>query len=205
MKQLRTLQQCAEQNLMAVIVYRKPGESWRTERLVEPYQLTYSGPNLIVLTWQFDPELDHPGWRNFRVDRIQTAANSGKRFRPRIPVTLHTGEVTQFEMRDNKELEQQMLASGQLQVHELTPPPSLQQQYAQALENALYDGIVSETESKRLMKLQKKLDAQQMKSTHAQVYANTINEITIDGRVSDEEESLLENMRVFLTGLGWCP
>jgi len=189
---VKSLAQLASQCTTAKIIYKKVGEDWHSDRLVEPYSLSHSGDNLIVLTWQLDPELDGAAWRNFRVDRITRVSSGGKLFTPRTPVTLHLGEVSQFIFDRDPEPAAPSKAS----------PAEL---YFKFVEAALLDAKLTESELQEAKKLSSRLNPQRLKAIHAQIYANLINELCMDGLLSPPEEEMLRNMRLFLGELGWSP
>lgn len=194
---LTVLQKCGEGNRRALITYRKPGEEWVTERVVEPYQLTYSGNGIpgsggvIVLCWQVAPELSAPAWRNFRIDRIVTAKPIADVFAPRMPVTLHTGEAKRFEMDDDPAAPRSK--------------PSPAQIYFQHIDKALGDLKLTDRELAKARELQEVLRPGQIRALHAQVYAAAVNDTCADGDLTDEEIDRLQAMRVWLNELGWSP
>ena len=190
---LRRLQELASQQLTARISYRKPAEDWCTQREVEPYSLTYSGQNLIVLTWQLDPVLDGEAWRNFRIDRIVSVANGGHEFTPRTSVTLHLGEMTPFVFDETRS---RLAAESK---------PSAPETYFRCIERAMLDGVMTNTEISEARELGRLLRKPELKAIHAQVLANLLNEVAMDGKLTAREEEQLRNMRFFLQELGRCP
>lgn len=190
---IQIIQMLGQRRTLGRIIYRKPGEDWRTERVIEPYSFSYNhSGNLILLTWQMDPRLGEPCWRNFRTDRIQAIQNEGRPFLPRCPITVHTGESAPFRWGEQAE-------NGPRSA------PSAQEQYFLALEQALLDNELTSQESKRLTKLQTKLNEGEVKAIHAQAYANLIDEVVADGYLTADDEDTLATRRVFLTSLGGCP
>lgn len=188
------LQDCGRGNVLAEIAYQKPGEKWVTHRHVEPYQFTYSAAALIVLTWQCDPALGEPCWRNFRLDRITRASPTTKPFRPRQRVTLHLGEVKRFVMNDDP-------ADGGSAPSVVSP----QQLYAQALRNALDDFDLSDQELCEFRAFHTTLHHPQIRAIHGRVYADFLTDICADGAVTDEEQDNLVALRTWMTELGWAP
>src|SRR4051812_2142931 len=88
---------------MAVVDYKKPFDAEVTRRIVEPYQLLYSGENLMALCWQIDPEVtDRQCWRHFRIDRIASVYDSQREFRPRADITIGSGYMEQYEFREDQ-------------------------------------------------------------------------------------------------------
>lgn len=189
---MRTLQQCGEGRVLAQIAYQKPGEKWVTERKIEPYQFTYSAGGIIVRTWQVDPGLDEPSWRSFRVDRIIQASPTATIFRPRQPITLHTGEVSRFIFGDDPQGRE-----------EKAPPPI--EVYTLRLHEALADLELTEEERRQLMEVSTLLHIEQIRAVHGRFYAEALAEICADGRVTQNEMDKLTTIRVWLTELGWCP
>lgn len=186
-----TLGDLAQSKLMARMIYQKPGFAPDvTPRLVEPYQLFFNGPNLIVLTWQVEPAVEGDAWRHFRVDRIIAIENSSRQFEPRTTITLGTGAVRQFVMGEEpaKPVKENM-----------------QDHYARYLEDVLMDGDLSQDELTRVVRVSSLLTRPQIKAVHAQVYASLLNELARDGDISEDEEAVLSNMRIFLEQIGWCP
>jgi hypothetical protein len=177
--------------LCVEIAYKKTGESWTTTRIVEPYSITFTQSEaLIVLTRQIEPYVGHPGWRNFRLDRIVSVKNTSRHFKPFIPVTI--------------------LDCPEPFVYNETPDaqpsePSYSEKYFFQLEAALQDGNLTKHEFECMKILQGPLLASEVKALHAQLYANTIDDIVADGKLTQAEEDYLQNVRVFLGQLGWCP
>ncbi len=189
---LHRLQKLAEVMQTALITYKKVGEDFHSERLVEPYSLTFSGPNYIILTWQLDPALDGPAWRNFRLDRIGRVSTGNRPFAPRIPVTIHLGEIEQFEFDDKPDVAAPSIKT-------------LSQRYFECIETALLDGVMTNAEVEKARFLGASLPEGHRRAIHAQVYANAIGEVCLDGYIEPSEEELLSNMRFFLSELGWSP
>ncbi len=190
---LRSLCDLAKARNTALITYKKPGENWITERNVEPYSLSMTGQDaFIVLTWQVAPSCEEPSWRNFRIDRITSVKNAGVIFHPRAPVTIDDGELRKFIFDEAPR------GKGK-------SPPSPQEKYFKYVEKAMLDGQMTKREITHAKKLSAGLRAGQLRSVHASAYGNLIAEITMDGEISDDEEELLTNMRVFLNELGWAP
>lgn len=184
---------CAKSRFLAHITYKKPGDDWVTERYVEPYSLSNSQGNIIVRTWQVDPVLCDEAWRCFRVDRMVLVRNSGQFFSPRTTVTIDDGIITEFRMDDDGN------AGSSVSL------PSPAEKYFRYIEKAMLDGEMKKGELIHAKKLAMGLRPTQIKAQHALAYANLIDELTMDGDLSEDEEDLLTNMRVFLMELGWAP
>jgi hypothetical protein len=193
-KVVTTLQRCGEGNVCARIVYAKTGENWVTERLVEPYEFTYSMGGVIVRTWQREPCLEDPCWRCFRVDKIKSVQATTSIFQARIPVTLHTGQVKRFVMGEDP-------SCGNSTPSVASP----QELYTKALVKALDDMELTDDEIALLRKLQKPLTVPQIRGIHGRVYSDLLADVCADGMVTDEEGEILVAMRVWLTEAGWSP
>ncbi len=188
------LQACGEGRVLANIVYRKPGDDWVTERNVEPYRFTMiHGGGLIVETWQSDPHLDDPAWRNFRIDRIVKAVATPQAFLPRQAITLHTGEVTPFVMDDDETRSVSVSAETPLQ------------RYATRLSSVLSHLDVTSIEAGELGAIAKELHQDQIRAAHGRFYAAALAEICADGRVTQDEIDKLTAIRIWLNELGWSP
>src|SRR3954469_20210819 len=68
----------------------RPGDGSAGEYVVEPYRLHRSAAGPVLHAWQLSPPAEDRanGWRGFRLDPITHAADGGRTFRPRGPVTL---------------------------------------------------------------------------------------------------------------------
>ncbi|MEL6739864.1 MAG: WYL domain-containing protein [Planctomycetota bacterium] len=191
---LQRLQKLAAERLTAIIVYRKPGENWRTERRIEPYSLTYNAAgNLIVLTWQQDPFVPSPSWRHFRIDRMTSVQNGKTTFEPRTSLTLHKGDLKRFVFGATAEEAPK------------PTPASPEELYTRALDSALLDAQLDDNEFVQLRQLQNNLDPEQIKAIHARLYSLTLDEIIMDARINDEEEAQIVRTGAFLSELGWKP
>ncbi|HYD02135.1 MAG TPA: WYL domain-containing protein [Phycisphaerales bacterium] len=176
----------------AHIVYQKPGDGWKTDREIEPYSLTYNARgDLILLSWQRDPRLEHPAWRNFRLDRIRSVKAGSKKFNPRTAITIHTGEVTEFVFGVDPNVRES--------------PVSPEERYYKAVESSIADGRVDAAEAAQLKRLRGELTMQQLRALHAQLYASELTEAAIDGRITASEERHLAQVARLLAALGWCP
>ena len=60
-----------------------------------------------------------------------------------------------------------------------------------------------EIENAQLFKIG--LDDHQIRGVHAQVYANILGEMLIDGEIDDKEARYLKGVSAFLDKLGWAP
>lgn len=188
---LKLLIGLSRQRQVAHITYRKPGENWVTERHIEAYSLSYSGQNPIIATWQLDPVVDQPSWRNFRVDRIAAVRGTGQSFVPKMPVAIDDGLAEDF------------VFGGPISARSSKKSPG--EKYFTYIEKAMLDGQMTKRELNHAKKLAIELTPPQVKAMHARAYSNLILEVTMDGELSEDEEDMLTNMRVFLGELGWAP
>ncbi len=187
-----TLANCGEGLVLAKIIYQKPGEEWITERLIEPYQFTHSPSAVMVQAWQVEPVLEDPAWRTFRLDRINSATATTEGFRPRQPVTIFTGESTEFVFGKG------LHSSGKSRA---TP----MQLYTQRLHEALVDLDISSEEMAELRELSKGLTPDRIRASHGRFYGEMLAEVCADGRVTKAEIDKLTALRVWLGELGWSP
>jgi hypothetical protein len=157
---------------------------------VEPYELQHNRDDLIVLTWQVEPEvLDGPGWRNFRVDRIEGVRDTRRTFEPRIPITLHHGACRQFVFEDKPS----------------PSPPTPGAAYYAHLMASMLDGKITKEELSQAKSLGVPLSEAKRRAVHARVLATVIGEVCADGQIDDAEVTYLRNVRKFLDLLGWSP
>ena len=182
--------------------YRRPGAwgSAAAEYLVEPYRFhpKYSGP--VLQAWQLEPppQQGRPGgWRDFRIERIVSAADGGRSFEPRAPVTV-AGDVPSAAPAtggpDFKGFGERPIAGmGDAE------------DYFRHLETAMLDGRVTEDEMALAEALRDRVEIHQRKAAHARVFASVLHEVLQDGRISHREELYLQNVRAFLDKLGWAP
>ena len=177
--------------MLAKIEYRKPGDKRSSTRLVEPYEFQFHRDNTMVFCWQAKPQPVHSdGWRTFRVDRISAASVTNQRFKPKIQVTLNDGTVTEWEKGYRPEVK-------------LPPPPG--KAYMKCIEDALLDNRVTKDEIENAQLFKIGLDDHQIRGVHAQVYANILGEMLIDGEIDDKEARYLKGVSAFLEKLGWAP
>jgi hypothetical protein len=190
---IKAIQAAGAAACMVQIKYRKPGDTWVTDRTVEPYDFEKSWESLIVLTWQVSPVIDGDAWRHFRVDRIVSITPTGKPFKPRKPITVHSGAVGRFDI-DKPDYNSKAPSK-----------PSIEQQYATELREALADGDLNVAELDRLITLNQMIDRRRLAGLHAQHYAQALMDLSLDGVLDDVEENRLTNIRIFLDQLGWTP
>jgi len=186
---LESLADLASRQRTARIVYRKPGERAPTTRLVEPYRLEASSAEEMVLCWQLHPKVeDRMPWRHFRLDRIESVADGGSNFTPRAPVTLHLGDVVDFQY-------------GHHPVVGLGP----RQEYLDCIESALSDAIFDQDEFEQARSLALCLSDPERRGVHCQVFVNILQEMLADGEIGDREAAYLRSVRKVLELLGWAP
>ncbi|MCX5654813.1 MAG: WYL domain-containing protein [Planctomycetota bacterium] len=186
---LDVLVDLAEHRRTAQLVYQKPGEPSATERLVEPYRLEATANAEMVLCWQLLPKVeDRLPWRHFRIDRIVSVIDGGSTFEPRTPITLHAGEVTEFQWGH-----QALIGIGP------------RQEYFKFIESAMMDGIFDEQELREAARLGDGLSTEERRGVHAQVFVNALQEVLADGEISQTEAAYIAAVREALQSLGWAP
>ena len=194
---LDVIHTCARGPSLMQMSYRKPGQDWATDRMVEPYTLTHTTmDDFIVRTWQVSPTIDGDGWRNFRVDRITSCKPVGTLFSPREAITIPTGEVRSFQMSDEPDYPN---------IRANPSPPSARELYYRHLTKSLHNNLLSAAEQRDAKKLASTLTEDEKRAIHAMIYANLLNELSADGILDNSELDTLTTMRVWLTELGWCP
>ena len=184
--------------------YRRPGDGSAGEYVVEPYRVHRSAAGPVLHAWQLSPPAEGRanGWRDFRLDRITSAADGGRTFRPRGPITLG---------QDAAPARQAPVSPGQ-------PPSAFHawgerpiaamgdaEDYFRQLETAMLDGKVTDEEMQLARSLGDRVEIHQRKAAHARVFASVLHEVLQDGRISHREELYLQNVRAFLEKLGWAP
>jgi hypothetical protein len=180
------------------LTYRPPGSAAPAEYVVEPYGLHRSAAGPALYAWQLSPPVEGRAnaWREFRLDRVTSAADGGAGFKPRAPVTLGSDAPL----------------SG------AAPGPGFHgwgerpiagmgdaEDYFRQLETAMLDGKVTEAEMALAESLRDRVEVHQRKAAHARVFAAVLHEVLQDGRISHREELYLANVRAFLERLGWAP
>jgi hypothetical protein len=189
----------AEAGRVVRLSYRRPGEGAAGEYLVEPYRF-HRGPDGPVLhAWQLEPPRQGRtgAWRDFRLDRITAAADAGRSFQPRIPVTVARDLPSPGPATGGPDFkgfgERPIAAMGDAE------------DYFRQLEEAMLDGRVTEEEMALAEGLRDRVEIQERKAAHARVFASVLHEVLQDGRISHREELYLRNVRAFLDRLGWAP
>ena len=181
------------------IGYRRPGTQVPGEYVIEPYRLHRFASGPVVHAWQLSPVPDGPSpWRDFRVDRIDTAVDAERPFEPRIPVTLPTdvgGPPVELPAIPP-------VARWSDRPIEAAGPD---EDYFRYLETAMLDGKVTTDETSLATELGDRVDPSHRKSVHARIYAAVLHEVVADGRISHREEIYLQQVREFLARLGWAP
>jgi hypothetical protein len=143
----------------------------------------------MIVCWQLAPKVeDRMPWRHFRVDRIISVRDGGSTFTPRAPVTLHTGEVSDFQF-------------GHQPLIGLGP----RQEYLDHMESAMVDGVFDQEEYDQAKVLASRLSQAEVRGVHGQVFLNIMQEVLADGEISDREASYLASVRKILVLLGWAP
>ena len=201
LEQIATL---AEARRIARIGYRRPGDFAPQEFLIEPYRLqrTASGA-AALLAWQVAPELQgrHDGWRDFRLERITSVNDSGHTFTPRIAVTLKPQPQTAGAGTRPLAVAEGFDWWGTRPISSMGPA----EDYFRQIETAMLDGKVTPAELALAKSLGDRVEVHERKAAHARVYANVLNEVLQDSRISHREELYLRNVRQFLEQLGWAP
>jgi hypothetical protein len=172
----------------AAIVYQKPGEAAPTERIVEPYRLEASRHALMVLCWQVSPNpADGDPWRNFRTDRILSVLDGGSTFEPRAVVTIGTGEVHSF-----------VPPAAEAAARDIA-------EYSALLEKLLLSATGTDDDMENAENIASAIDEGALKVIHARLFAQLLEEIVLDGRVTRMEEKHIARARKMLKRFGWAP
>jgi len=208
----------------ARIVYKKPAETDPTERLVEPYSLQARGSALLVQCWQVQPAPEGVfGWRWFRTDRILAAADGGSEFQPRAKITLDTGEVhvrrdiniviSAGAVSDAEIAEAQSLASQYERTLSSVRQPTAQarkarrptEEYQRFLEKALLDGRFDQQTMDEAEAMGLEIEDEYLRAVHGRIFASVLQEVLLDGKVTEKEAKYLASVRRALKKLGWAP
>lgn len=181
-----------EAGRVARIQYRRPGGE-TSDYVVELYGVQRAPAGLTVRARQVSPGADATaeGWREFRLDRITSVADTGQTFQPRAPVAFQSGSAPGTSFHD----------WGERPIAKMGPA----EDYFRQIEQAMLDGRVTEQEMSLAEALRDRVEVHERKAAHARVYANVLNEVLQDGRISHREELYLRNVRAFLDRLGWAP
>lgn len=170
------------------IHYQKYGGE-QSRRIVEPHQLQRNGDALMVVCWQFDPDIGgSDGWRNFRVDRVLSVGDGGSHFTPRCTLNLDVQTARQFSM-------------------DYVPGGSCLEMnvYYEFVGAAMADRKFTADERVRAEELAARLSPAQVRAVHAQTMRDVLQECLMDGEISDTEADYLESVRRFLKRVGWAP
>lgn len=210
---LREIIRLAESHRLVRLGYRRPGEQMAAEYVVEPYRLHRFPAGPVVHCRQVSPNPAETGgspWRDFRIDRVTSAADAGQSFEPVIPVTLgrdvasaggsEAASASTAITRTSNALTS-WVQWGDRPIKELDPA----EEYYQELEADMLDGQITPDEMRLATELGDRLPPQQRKSIHARIYAAVLHEVVQDGRISHREELYLQQVRTFLDRLGWAP
>lgn len=212
----QTLEQAGELARAGRVIrlsYRRPGDAGPNEFLVEPYRLHRATSGGAALHgWQLSPapEGREGAWRDFRLDRITSVADGGRTFTPREPVTLHheAAALAGQPAGPSSEASESGAAPagvfhgwGEQAIAAMGPA----EDYFRHVEAAMLDGKVTPEEMELARSLGERVEAHERKAAHARVYANVLQEVLQDARISHREELYLQNVRQFLGELGWAP
>ena len=199
-KVLPEIARLAEAGRVVRLGYRRPGDGAgpAAEYLVEPYAVRRGAAGPVLHAWQLSPppEGRPDGWRDFRLDRIVSAADGGADFRPREPVTLRAADGPAAATAGES-----FQAWGEQPIATMGAAES----YYRQLEAAMLDGKVTDEEMALAESLRDRVDANERKAAHARVFASVLNEVLQDARITHREELYLQNVRAFLDRLGWAP
>jgi hypothetical protein len=197
---LRDIARLASQKRLVRLGYRRPGAQAAQEYVVEPYRLHQLAAGPVVHAWQVSPAPEGASpWRDFRVDRIESANDGGAAFEARMPVTLPqdvAGEGT-----PEAPAPAPLVRWGERPIENV----GADEEYYRELESAMLDGKVEPAEMAMAEELGRRVDPSHRKSVHARIYAAVLHEVVADGRISHREEIYLRQVREFLSRLGWAP
>jgi hypothetical protein len=196
---LRDIARLAAQKRLVRIGYRRPGAQAAHDYVVEPYRLQRYASGTVVGAWQVSPVPEGTSpWRDFRVDRIESANDGGAAFEPRMAVTLPQ-DVEGGSLAASAPAP--LVRWGDLPIADVGPD----EEYYRELEAAMLDGKVEPAEMAMAEELGRRIDPSHRKSVHARIYAAVLHEVVADGRISHREEIYLRQVREFLSRLGWAP
>jgi hypothetical protein len=185
---VNTLVALAEQHRTATILYRKLNERTATVRIIEPYRLLEHDDQLSLHAWQLRPPVNADlCWRTFRCDRIEDISDGGEFFKPRRPVTIHTGECSELMSLFREK------------------PKTAVDRYRDYLFKAIRDRLFTDEERSDAENFAQKVSTTQMKVVHAQVFSEVLFDVLLDHHISDDEDEFLSNVRGFMDTVGWSP
>lgn len=198
---LNDIAHLAKSHRLVRLGYRRAGDAMATEYLVELYRLHHPASGPVLHGRQIAPErVGRSPWRDFRLDRVTTVADSGQSFAPRIPVTL---------LDDLEAVGGVVVQDAPPRLHVWGTQPIVAvgaaDDYLQFLEAAMLDGQVTPEELAGATALGERVEPHERKAVHARVYANVLAEVVQDGRITHREELLLGQVRELLARLGWAP
>lgn len=171
----------------ARIFYQKLHQKQSTQRTIEPYHFLSHGSVLMLMSWQVDPCVGEPCWRNFRADRIMDVSDGGGVFRPRRNISICDGEVQEF---------------AEFCKHKKHDPID---NYRRYMLKAIGDGKLTEQERIEAGNLAHQLDTKQLKLVHAQIFQEALFDVLLDHQITDEEDEFLSKLREFMDEIGWSP
>ena len=187
-EQIDTLVSLAEAGRLAQIQYQKLNERCPSNRIVEPYRLLEHEGQLSLHAWQLRPPINADTcWRTFRCDRIVDVCDGGDFFKPRRPVTIHTGECAEFMTLFRRK------------------PKTAMDKYRDYLFKAIRDRLFSDEEQMEAGDLAHHVSTAQMKVVHAQVFSEILFDILLDHAIDQSEDDFLASVRSFMDAAGWSP
>jgi len=189
-----TLVALATKHRLVCIQYRKLSNQAPTMRVVEPYRFVESPStgSMMIQCWQVKPAPDapeRPCWKNFLVDGIEDVSDGGDEFKPRRPLALAWGEVTDF-------MQQREIGIARSKIAE---------EYRRQFLAAIRDGRLDDDERRQLEELSDELPTAKKKVIHAQVFQDCLFDVLLDHKVDAEEDEFLSEVRSFMDSLGWSP
>ncbi len=187
---VETLIRCADQNVLAVLHYRKGVTSASIRpRLVEPYAFREGAQDLMIKCYQLEHDGDgaESGWRFFMSHKIDRAEPTTIRFRPRRKITITSGEVSEASKKNE---------SWDSEGRRL---------YRDLVGDAMADGFVAPAELLAIEQLREKykLTDEDIRFVHATVYHRCLGAVTQDGFLADEEVDQIRFLHRVMKALGW--
>lgn len=188
---ISTMIECASDSCLAVLFYRKGVTKTSLKpRLIEPYSFAQGKQDLMIKAFQLNRAGDtgESGWRFFMSHKVEAVEKTNVRFKPRRPITLPTGEVTESYGRS-----EHWEADGR-------------RIYRDFVGDALADGKLDPGEIFDIEGIRQKhrLTDDDIRYVHASVYQRCLGAVLDDGFVTEDEVEQIRFLHRALRCLGWA-